>query len=131
MGRYKRNKGKVKKVVPFVSSKEIREYIWINMEFLNSLSDKKFKIEEKDVSFGDQSYNEYGFEYQITFPDGSEYAVGHVTITEDSEDWGQADSYDTDTMRNLNATKVTGFEIMTKLKNIDSLYRESRLNKIL
>ena len=117
MGRYKRNKKKVKKEIPFVSTMDVIRYIFDNKEFLNDLPKDKFQISKKDISFGDRWYSEDGYQYEIKFPDQSEYHIGVVNIVEDAPDWGQAEAHQSNILRRVDSDKkVTGYEILTKLK---------------
>ena len=131
MGKYKRNKSKPKEKEIFTPCLTVRKYIHKNMDYLVNFPDNIFKIEKRDIENGDRYYGESGFEWHMTFRDGTEYFVGQVTITEDADDWAQAEAYNSDIMRGNDGKSVKGREIMDRLLNIESDYRENRFKEIL
>ncbi len=66
------------------NSKELIE-IGINLKF-------------EDIQFGDRYHNESGEECMFDIF-GDEYSVGYSYITDDDDDWGQAECYHVDWCR--------------------------------
>lgn len=51
-----------------------------------------FPIESIDISYGDRYYNENGEDLRFEIL-GKQYSVGYSYITEDADDWAQAECY--------------------------------------
>lgn len=93
--------------------------------YIKNLKETDIQFEYRDISYGDRYYNENGGEFIFTiFND--EYKVGYSYITEDADDWAQAECYNVTWCRcnekEIKADKV--YELITNYK------KESRNNKI-
>lgn len=78
-----------------VSAKEIFSFLKSNFNILNELPNEIFQLEHRDIDEGDEFYSEQGEEYLILFSDKSNYLVGYMIITEDDDNWAQAETYET------------------------------------
>ena len=58
----------------------------------SSYKQSSIKFELRDISYGDLYYNESGEEFNFTIL-GKDYSVGYSYITEDSDDWAQAECH--------------------------------------
>jgi hypothetical protein len=95
---------------------------------LKSLKDSpEFKLTK--ISYGDEYYSESGEDFQFIISEKC-YNVGYSYITEDADDWAQAECYQVNWCdcdgENINPNLV--FEIIENWKLIE---REDKLNKIL
>lgn len=60
--------------------------------YIKKSKDTGVKFELIEISYGDRYYNEHGQEYQFTIL-GKKYRVGYSYITEDNDDWAQAECH--------------------------------------
>lgn len=92
-------------------------------------SGSKLKFEVEDISYGDNYYNEQGESINFIIA-GKNYRVGYSYITEDADDWAQAECHQVDWCscddRHIEASKV--LEIVD---NWESIEREYKLNQII
>lgn len=102
------------------------EYISKNKEELKKLG---ITINTHDTSYGDEYYREDGKSYVFKLL-GKSYEVGYVYITEDGDDWAQAECYNCDICRedNKNCEAVKVYEILINYK---SEVRNNILNKLI
>jgi hypothetical protein len=119
MGKYKRNKGKIKKEKRFVNTKMILDFIHENITKIESLPATTIQIEKRDIEFGDQWDSETGYEYLIFFSDKSAYLIGETKVIEDREYYAQADSWiQTHCVDYYQERKVTCLEVLEKLETV-------------
>jgi len=119
MGRFKRKKGKPKKVKRFVNVDMVLNLIKENFEIFETLPDTTIQIEKREIDEGDEWDSEVGYEYIIAFSDKSVYLVGKSTKIEDREYYAQADSWEvTDCMDLSKQCKTPPLEVLEKLEKI-------------
>lgn len=53
---------------------------------------KLYPVKKRNIEYGDEYYSEYGVDYIIKI-DGFNYSIGYCNVTEDGEDWAQAEGY--------------------------------------
>lgn len=96
---------------------------------LREMSKSNSKLEVEDISWGDNYYNESGESINFTISNKN-YRVGYSYITEDSDDWAQAECHQVFWCRcdekNINPEEV--FEVIANWKLIE---REEKINKLL
>lgn len=86
-------------------------------------------IQKNEISDGDRYYSENGIEYIVTLPD-IVLNIGYMYITEDDDDWAQAESYEVK-WNKMNDKNITDNDMFEILNSIDQIIREQKLNKIL
>ena len=102
---------------------------WISKNF-NYLKSIGVDIKKVNISSGDFYYSESGLEYQIsTF--NKTYQVGYCYITEDADDWAQAESYQVSWCDDELGRGVDTLEVFTILENWKQINRDSKLSEIL
>ncbi len=109
----------------FVKIEDLFKYL---KDFIKSNSNK-LELELENICCGDRYYNENGESINFTVA-GKKYRVGYSYITEDDDDWGQAECYqvhwcDCDD-RTINAS-----EVLDVVKNFESIEREYKLNQLI
>jgi hypothetical protein len=96
-----------------------------NQEFYRSIINVDYhRIEE-----GDMYYNENGEEFILTIEENI-WRVGYMYITEDQEDWGQAEGYEVDWCRQ-NEKEDSIEKLMLLLNDLKSFLRNSKIEEIL
>jgi len=109
-----------------MNTSKLFEYIKKNREELKKLG---ITINTQDTSYGDEYHREDGESLMFKLLDKS-YEVGYVYITEDDDDWAQAECYSCDICRedgkHCNPVKV--YELLINYK---SEVRNDILNKLL
>lgn len=107
-----------------------REDIWA---FLKNNSKELLEIgvnlNFEEIQFGDRYYNESGEECRFNIF-GDEYSVGYTYITEDADDWGQAECHHVDWCRK-NGEHSEPIELHNRLINYKSDIRDYKLNELL
>jgi hypothetical protein len=97
--------------------------------YIKNIKDSQIKFELVEISYGDRYYNEHGQEYKFTIFE-KEYSVGYSYITEDDDDWAQAECHGVDWCRcdegHIDPNKVYQIIINYKLENRDNI-----INKLL
>ena len=86
-------------------------------------------IDFDSFEWGDQWYNETGEFFKINMM-GSKYELGYVHIIEDNENWGQAESHQSQWCTK-DGISMNYSELYEKVKNFKKLNREYKLNKVL
>ena len=105
------------------------EKLWtyINGNF-TTLKSKGLDIEFDDFYHGDQYHNENGSQYIFKILEDT-YKVGYMYITEDDDDWGQAESYQVFICdKNDYHTEPNG--VYELLLNYTMVIRDNKLNKL-
>jgi len=106
-----------------------RNNLYSQLNKLNKERKLPFKVKLKDMSYGDEYYrNETN---TINFKiGGDEYEVGWYHVTEDADDWAQAEAYNGDIF-NKNDKNVCFSVIIEALNNYKQIERDYQLNKLL
>jgi hypothetical protein len=88
-----------------------------------------FKTKFRDLSYGDEYFYEdtKTLEFKIG---GHKYVVGWYHVTEDADDWAQAESYNGDIFTK-NDNNVSFNVIIEALNNYQQIERDSRINSLL
>jgi len=112
--------------VLMIGHDELWSYIHKNKKELKELG---LYLRSDEISSGDRYYNEYGSQI-ILEVFGETYNVGYVNITEDNDDWAQAERYVVDWCRK----KETNFdckELYNILINYKTNLRDKKLNQLI
>lgn len=112
MGKYKRNKTRIKKVKRFVTIKQVIDFINSNIDKLNTYPTTTIQIEKREVHFGDEYGGEDGYEYVIFFEDKTAYIIGKTIVHDDNECWSEEHCLDYYQER----WNVNPLEILEKIK---------------
>lgn len=112
MGKYKRNKTRIKKVKRFVTIKQVIELINSNIDKLNTFPTTTIQIEKREVEFGDEDSGGDGYEYVIFFEDKTAYIIGETIVHDDNECWGEEHCLDYSQER----WNVNPLEILEKIE---------------
>ncbi len=95
--------------------------------YLKSLKDYPGKLTR--ISYGDEYYSESGEEFQFTISD-KQYNVGYSYITEDADDWAQAECYQVNWC-DCDGQTIDPELVFDVVENWKLIEREDKLNKIL
>jgi hypothetical protein len=96
--------------------------------YIKSLKDSDINFKHQNISEGDRYLSENGNEYTFEIL-GNKYSVGYVYITEDDDDWAQAECYQSNWCQ-CNDKNVTADEVYQLIVNYKSIIRDSKLNEI-
>lgn len=96
---------------------------------LNKEGKAPFNMNSNDISYGDESYYEQNVTFEFKIGDNS-YIVGWYSVTEDREDWAQAENYNGDIFIK-NGKNVSQSEIFNDINNYIQIERETKLNKLI
>ena len=86
-------------------------------------------IDFESFAWGDEYHNESGEYFKINMF-GSKYELGYNYITEDREDWAQAECHQT-FWCTKDEKHIKCDELLELVKNFQQLNREYKLNRIL
>ena len=105
---------------------ELTIYIRQNKQKLQS---QGIEIKFIDDYFGDEYNSEqyYLFDFEVF---GNKYSVGSVSVTEDNEDWAQAECYNYDICRE-NDNNVKPEKVFNLLDNFLQINRDKKIEEIL
>ena len=105
------------------------EKLWtyINQNF-TILKSKGLNIEFDDFYNGDQYYNENGSQYIFKILEDT-YKVGYMYITDDGDDWGQAESYQV-FICDKNGYTTESNIVYELLLNYNMIVRDNKLDKL-
>ena len=104
---------------------EIWEYVNSNKDELKKLG---INFNKKEVNCGDRYYSEDGVSYFFKIF-GDQYEVGYVYITEDDDDWAQAECYECKICRK-NGNHFDPKELHDLLSNYKSKLREYKISEV-
>jgi hypothetical protein len=105
---------------------KIWEYVNSNKEELKKLG---IKFNKHEVEYGDEYHREDGVSYFFKVF-GDEYEVGYVYITEDDDDWAQAECYECKICRK-NGKHFDPKDLYELLSNYKSKLRDHKINEII
>lgn len=92
-------------------------------------SSSELKLEVEDISYGDRYYNENGESINFTIAD-KKYQVGYSYITEDDDDWAQAECHQVNWCR-CDDRNLEAYEVLEIVNNWESIERDYKINQIL
>ena len=95
----------------------------------NDLEKLGISFEVVEISSGDRYYYEMGSSIIITTLD-NKYCVGYCNITEDDDDWAQAESYVVDWCR-CDGKDIECEHLYNILLNYKSIIRDNKLNQLI
>lgn len=95
---------------------DLEKFLKENIKTLKELPSDKLIVEEVEEGEGNRWYHEYWYGHIFKFSDGTEYYFIHTTVTEDAEDWAQAESYSSWSLTDADDNRVTVNEVINKLK---------------
>ncbi len=108
------------------TNNDVYGYISKNFDKIKSLG---IEIIKEEIQWGDRYHSESGEEFIFRiFTD--EYRVGYCYITEDDDDWAQAECYDNDWCRK-NDRHIKPEEVFNLIENYQQLNREFKLKQVL
>ena len=95
----------------------------------NLLESQGLDIEYIDTHYGDYMYEEASRGFKFKFEE-SIYRVCHTKVTEDSEDWGQSESYLYEECKK-DDKHISPEEVLKILLNYKALKRNNTIEKLL
>jgi len=81
-----------------------------------------------EICYGDRYYSEQGEDIHFEI-DQKKYSIGYLYITEDDDDWAQAESYGNNWCK-CNDKYITPKELYEIVENRKALERESKLKSL-
>jgi hypothetical protein len=104
--------------------------------YIGKLKDHSIQFKLREISEGDEynyeqgdEYNyEQGAEYHFQIL-GNKYNVGYVYITEDDDDWAQAECYENNWCL-CNGEHIKSEEVYKIIENYKSVVRDKALNDL-
>ena len=87
------------------------------------------EIKSREISSGDQYYYEQGLSLDFKLLD-SNYSVGYMYITEDNDDWAQAECYEVNWC-DCNGRNISPDVVHKLIENYHSEIRDNILNQII
>lgn len=87
------------------------------------------RITEREISEGDRYHNEQGLNLSFTILE-NHYSVGYSYITEDSDDWAQAECYEVNWCH-CNDRNISPDIVHNLIENYHSEIRDNILNQII
>lgn len=96
-----------------------------NQKFYRSI----INVDYRRIEEGDQCYNENGEEFILTIEENV-WRVGYMYVTEDQENWAQAECYEVDWCQQ-NEKEDSIEKLILILNDLKSFLRNSKIEKIL
>ena len=96
--------------------------------YIRGLKNHTIQFKLREISEGDQYNNEQGAEYNFEIL-GIKYNVGYAYITEDHDDWAQAECYQVTWCRCENK-HVNADEVYQLIENYKSAVRDNKLEEL-
>ena len=96
--------------------------------WIGGLKDSPIKFKLREISEGDEYNNEQGAEYRFKI-NNDKYNVGYAYITEDRDDWAQAECYQV-TWCHCNDKEVEADKVHFLIENYKSIVRDNLLNEL-
>ena len=97
--------------------------------YIRGLKDHPIQFEYLDICEGDEYNNEHGGEFRFEIS-GIKYNVGYAYITEDQDDWAQAECYQVTWCR-CEDKHVKADDVYNLIENYKSVVRDNVINDIL
>lgn len=96
--------------------------------YIKNSKNTGIKFDLIDTSYGDRYYNESGQEYKFTIL-GKQYQVGYSYITEDADDWAQAECYQVSWTR-CDDKHIESDEVFQLIENYKLENRDQKLKEL-
>ena len=96
--------------------------------YIRGLKNHPIQFKYREISEGDQYNSEQGAEYLFEIA-GNKYNVGYAYITEDDDDWAQAECYEVTWCR-CEDKHVNADEVHQLIENYKSIVRDNLLNEL-
>ena len=96
--------------------------------WIRNLKDSPIQFKYREINEGDRYYNENGAEFKFEIL-GNKYSVGYVYITEDDDDWAQAECYDCNWCL-CNDKHIKADEVHKIIENYKSIVRDKTLKDL-
>lgn len=109
-----------------ITNDKLWGYINKNIDRIKKLG---IEITKEEDNWGDRYYSEDRSEFRLNLF-GNEYRVGFSYVTEDADDWAQAESYHNDWCLK-NDKYINPEEVYNLIENYEQLNREFKLKQIL
>ncbi len=97
-------------------------------EYIRNLKDSDIQFKYREISEGDRYNSEQGAEYKFEIL-GNKYSVGYVYITEDDDDWAQAECYECN-WSYCNDEHIEADEVHKLIENYKSVVRDNVLKEL-
>jgi len=81
-----------------------------------------------ETNYGDEYHNEFGEDIKLKILD-KEYSIGYTYVTEDDDDWAQAECYESSWCL-CNDKYINPKELYEIVENRKSIERESKLKSL-
>lgn len=101
---------------------ELWKFIKDKKDYLKSLD---ITITDHPIGYGDRYYSESGMEYRIDTPN-HKYCVGYSTVTEDDDDWAQAEAHQTEWCKK-DEEYIDCEIVLHELENYKSINRDNKI----
>ena len=96
--------------------------------YIRGLKDSTIQFKIREICEGDEYNNEHGAEYRFKIA-GNTYNVGYAYITEDRDDWAQAECYQVTWCR-CEDKHVNADEVHQLIQNYKSVVRDKTLSDL-
>ena len=96
--------------------------------YIRGLKNHPIQFKYREISEGDQYNSEQGAEYLFEIA-GNKYSVGYSYITEDDDDWAQAECYEV-TWCYFNDKHIEVDEVYQLIENYKSIVRDIKLETL-
>ena len=96
--------------------------------YIRGLKNHPIQFKYREISEGDQYNSEQGAEYLFEI-DSNKYNVGYAYITEDDDDWAQAECYEV-TWCYCNDKHIEADEVYQLIENYKSVVRDIKLETL-
>jgi hypothetical protein len=106
-----------------------KEELFIYIKKLYKQNQLPFTVQYFDISTGDRYYNEQGEDFHFKLL-GKSYKVGYSYITEDADDWAQAECYKVD-WSDCDGKDIKADFIHQLIENYQSENRDDLINNII
>ena len=97
--------------------------------YIGRLKNSPIQFNLREIQEGDRYHNEHGAEYRFEIV-GNKYNVGYVYITDDADDWAQAECYECNWCY-CNDKPINPDEVYNLIENYKSVVRDSVIDDIL
>jgi hypothetical protein len=122
---HRRSYKKTKRITQKLTIEKLWTYINVNKDILKS---KGLNLILDEFHSGDEYYNESGSQYIFKILEDT-YKVGYMYVTEDGDDWAQAECYQL-FICDKNGYKTESDSLYELLLNYNMIVRDNKLNEL-